>query len=169
MKMYPQFPHMALNSHNVPPPDYQMFNTWKVSSGDPASFMVAQIRDIAAAAPGGKLETVIFNSHGSPGKIHIGRGITVAEAPLFAKLKGKVVQIWIVACKVAGGPKPVTGSSAGVRFCQALSDKSGAVIYASTRNQSVEEAGLIYGEIDFYEGETYLFQPGQKPYMVQGG
>ena len=170
MRMYPPFPHMVLNSHNVPPPDYQMFNSWKVSQGDTASFMASQIRDIAAGTSEGKLQTVIFNSHGSPGKIHIGRGITIADAPLFAKLKGRVVQIWIIACQVAGeaaSGATVTGTSFGIRSCQALSDKSGAVIYASTRNQSVEEASLNYGEADFYEGQTYLFQPGKKPYQVQ--
>jgi hypothetical protein len=168
MKMYPPFPHMVLNSHNVPPPDYQMFNSWKVSKSDPPSFMVSQIRDIAAGAPGGKLETVIFNSHGSPGKIHIGTGITVAHAGLFSKLKGKVVQIWIVACKVAGGPGNVCASSSGLYFCRTLSNKSGAVIYASSRNQSVEESSLQYGEIDFYEGRTFMFRPGMEPYQVQG-
>lgn len=111
MKMYPPFPHMVLNSHNVPPPDYQMFNSWKVSKGDTPSFMVSQIRDIATGAPDGKLQTVIFNSHGSPGKIHIGTGITITNAPLFTKLKGGVVQIWIVACEVAGGSSSVTGTS----------------------------------------------------------
>jgi hypothetical protein len=173
MKMYPPFPHMVLNSHNVPPPDYQMFNSWKVSSSDPPAFMVSQICDIGAGLLEKKWQTVIFNSHGSPGKIHIGTGISLGDAPLFIKLKGKVVQIWIVACQVAGGSTTsttVTGTSSGIRFCQALSDKSGAVIYASSRNQSVEEPTLGYGEIDFYEGQTFMFTPGSKsPYQVQGG
>jgi hypothetical protein len=163
---------MVLNSHDVPPPDYQMFNSWKVSSGDPPAFMVSQIRDIAAGLPEKKWQTVIFNSHGSPGTIHIGTGISLRDAGLFATLNGKVVQIWIVACQVAGGftsASTVTGTSSGIRFCQALSDNSGAVIYASTRNQSVEEPTLAYGEIDFYEGQTFMFTPGSKsPYQVQG-
>ena len=77
MKMYPPFPHMVLNSHNVPPPDYQMSNSWKVSSMDPPPFMVSQIRDIAAGLPEKKWRTVIFNRHGSPEKIHIGTGISL--------------------------------------------------------------------------------------------
>jgi hypothetical protein len=32
----------------------------------------------------------------------------------------------------------------------------------------VEESSLSVGEIDFYEGPTFMFRRGQKPYQVQG-
>ena len=78
---------MALNSHNVPPPDYKMYNSWKVSASDPPAFMISQIASIAAGLSTKKWETVIFNSHGSPGKIHIGTGIDMSHAALFSKLQ----------------------------------------------------------------------------------
>jgi hypothetical protein len=170
MKMYPPYPHMALNSHNVPPPDYKMFNSWKVKASDTPAFMISQIVAIAGGLPGKKWETVIFNSHGGPGRILIGTGITMTDIPLFAQLKGKATQIWIVACQVAGGAPGsggTPGSIVGVQFCQAMADQSEAVVYASEKNQSVEEPSLGVGEIDFYEGKTYMFRKGFPPFVEQ--
>jgi hypothetical protein len=168
MKMYPQVPHMVLNSHNVPPPDYQMSNSWKVAAPTPPAFMFSLISATAEGTPGKKFGCVIFNSHGSPGIIHIGTGITLVDKSQFDKIKGKATEIWIIACQVAGGSSSaVTGTTAGQDFCQELSERTGAVVTASTRNQSVEEAALGYGEVDFYEGQTFIFRPGIKPFQAQ--
>ena len=49
----------------------------------------------------GGLRCVVFNSHGWPGKLGIGTGITPPQANLFKVLSGKVNTIFIVACEVA--------------------------------------------------------------------
>jgi hypothetical protein len=46
------FPHMALNSHNVPPPDYLMFNTWKVAASTTVSHMIGWTAKVARGGPG---------------------------------------------------------------------------------------------------------------------
>ncbi len=161
MKMFPQFPHMVLNSHDVPPPDYKMWNSWKVAANISAAHMFSQISSIADNAPGKRLGCVIFNSHGTPGKIWIGKGISMTDMAHFDKIKGKVMEIWIIACNVA-----LIGSVSG-GFCQAIADRTGAVVTASTREQSVEESALGYGEVDFYEGQTFIFRPGEQPFQAQ--
>lgn len=161
MKMFPQFPHMVLNSHDVPLPDYRMWNSWKVAANITAAHMFLQIKNIADNAPGKQLGCVVFNSHGSPGKIWIGKGISGADHGHFDKIKGKVREIWIIACNVA-----YVGSASG-GFCQLLADRTGAVVTSSTRTQFVEESSLGYGEVDFYEGQTFIFRPGMEPYQAQ--
>ena len=47
------FPHMALNSHNVPPPDYLMFNTWTVAASTTVSHMIGWTAKVAGGVPGG--------------------------------------------------------------------------------------------------------------------
>src|SRR5947209_8064011 len=99
------FPHMCLNSHNVPGQKYKMWNTDTVPASKTVPEMVDQIVSIAKTAPGGCLETLIFNSHGHPGKISIGTTIDRSDCdegkfqPILDG--GYVKNIWIVACRVA--------------------------------------------------------------------
>ena len=93
-------PSMALNSHDVPPPDYKMWNTYKVSADTTPDHMLGWTAKVAGDVRGG-LRCVVFNSHRWPGKLGIGTGITPPQANLFKVLSGKVNTIFIVACEVA--------------------------------------------------------------------
>jgi hypothetical protein len=147
---------MALNSHDVPPPDYKMWNTYKVSADTTPNHMLGWTAKVAGDVPGG-LRCVVFNSHGGPGKLGIGTGITPVQANLFKVLSGKVNTIFIVACEVAQ-----IGSTSfdGNLFCGAIAKASGATVFCSTalqRTYLYPIIGLSFGCIDEYEGIVYRY------------
>lgn len=156
------YPHMALNSHDVPGIEYKMWNTWKVAKSTSVDQMIENIARVAKTAPGGCLSTLIFNSHGKPGKIHIGQGITRNDVEKFASLKAGnlVTRIWIVACKVASIKK--AGSiTDGNYFCYRLAQEAGAFVKAGSTTQTgqwnLPFNGLPYGFIDDWEGTVYTW------------
>ena len=105
----------------------------------------------------GGLRCVVFNSHGWPGELGIGTGITPPQASLFKVLSGKVNTIFIVACEVAE-----IGSTNfdGNLFCGAIAKASGATVFCSTALQSpylYPIIGLPFGSIDEYEGIVYRY------------
>lgn len=128
------FPHMALNAIDAPGEEYEMWNTWRVPESESVTGMVNWIATVARDAPGGKLETLIFNGHGKPGKIFIGQGIRRQDVKTFNVLKGLVVRIWIVACHVAKIKKAGTITD-GNYFCYRLAQESGAFVIASSVKQ----------------------------------
>src|SRR4051794_12556956 len=92
---------MALNSHDVPPPDYRMWNTYKVDQNHSPAHIAGWSSVVAAGSPAGKLKSMVLNSHGSPGRLHIGTGFGLADAAQFSKVNGLVHSIFIVACQIA--------------------------------------------------------------------
>src|SRR5262245_9384023 len=156
------YPHMVLNSHNVPAPDYKMYNSWKVEKGTSVEAMISNIAAVARHAPGGRLSTLIFNSHGEPGRIKIGAHITRADVAKFNVLKSEslVDRIWVVACRVAlidGGGSDTDGNY----FCYRLAQESGAFVRASTDYQKIMDIPFYddvpYGYIDEWEGDVYVW------------
>jgi hypothetical protein len=158
------FPHMVLNSHNVPPPDYLMFNTWKVAASTTVSHMIGWTAKVAREVPGGKLATLIFNSHGRPGNIEIGVGIGLSDASAFAGLNGLVKQIWFVSCEVAGDYRGVaSGAPDGKDFCRDVARASGAYVKAGSAIQYAGKMSLAVGYIDEWEGDLFVFDPDGNP------
>jgi len=155
------FPHMALNSHDVPPPDYLMFNTWKVAQSDSVDHIVGWVREVAVGMPGSQIATLIFNAHGSPGKIHIGQGIGLNDLHKFQPwktAKGPLIkEIWIVACRVAGKGKFVSGGPDGESFCKDLALATGALVTAAVREQHTGMNKIPIGYIDEWEGEVRTY------------
>lgn len=159
------FPHMVLNAHNAPGEEYRMYNSWKVSATTTVDEMVSNIADVARNAPGGKLETLIFNGHGGPGRIRVGTGITHDHVGKFRVLgDAKLVErIWIVACKVAR-IKEAGAITDGNQFCYRLAQEAGAFVRASSATQITYPDLLIanfipYGHIDEWEGEVFTWNP----------
>lgn len=153
------YPHMVLNSHNSLG-DYQMLNTWKVSAGESVEHMMNWIATIASNAPGGQLETLIFNCHGGGAYLEVGNGIRLGDTSQFSKLNGLVSRIWFASCSVAyvGYEEKENGNL----FCSEIAIASGASVTASTENQNIgiwEFLGFPYGCIDEWEGEVYTFKP----------
>lgn len=167
------FPHMALNSHNVPGEEYEMWNTMKVAKSTHIVHLLDWVKKVAKGAPGGKLQTLIFNSHGRPGKISIGQGIRRKDVEKFRVLKGFVVRIWIVACSVAKIRRAGTITD-GNWFCYRLAQESGAYVTASSvkqrgprKNKTVrnwheweeKNDSLPYGYIDDWELPVHRWTP----------
>ncbi len=155
-------PSMALNSHDVPPPDYKMDNSYKVSADTAPEHMLGWTAKVAEGLSGG-LRCVVINSHGSPGKLHIGTGITPASVNVFNLLNGKVNTIFLVACEVASsgdGNGCGPGLFDGNLFCGAIAKACGATVFCSTALQSTGAytvIGLPAGHIDEYEGSVYRY------------
>ena len=160
------FPHMVLNSHDVPPPDYEMWNSWKVDASHTAEHIAGWIREVAIGQENGRLSTLIFNSHGTPGKILVGRGITEADLHHFQQFKkdkksGICTQIWIIACRVSGSDDNVSGGPSGSAFCQLLAKTTMAEVTAAVRNQpSSGPISIPPWHVDSWVGEVYTYFPG---------
>ena len=161
------FPHMCLNAHNAPGENYRMWNTDTVPASKSVEEMVDQIVQIAKSAPGGSLRTLIFNSHGSPGRIRIGQHVTRADVdagkfePIY--LGRLVKEIWIIACRVAAIKEAGTMSD-GNYFCYRLAQETGAYVTAgSTFQWAYPSLPLVHwlpvGHIDDWEGTVYKWNP----------
>lgn len=150
-------PSMALNSHDVPAPDYRMWNTYKVAKDTSPGHMLGWTSAVARGAAGG-LRCLVINSHGSPGRLHIGTGIDRSQANTFRLLKGMVNTIFIVACEIAAiGGK---GCLDGNMMCGAIAQASGATVFCSTALQSTglyTYLSLPIGTIDEYEGTVLQY------------
>ena len=154
------FPHMVLNSHDVPPPDYGMLSSWKVAENTPVDFMISNVKITGLGFPGGRVATLIFNSHGSPGKIHIGQGINLLDLSKFQAwntANGPLIkEIWIVACKVAGKDK-ASGGVDGESFLRDFALATGAMVTGAVREQKTGTKEIPGGFIDEWEGEVMTF------------
>ena len=162
---------MALNSHNVPPPDYQMWNTRKVAKDVRAADLISNIASVADNAKDSRLRCVVFNSHGQSGGILIGSGIGRGETPLFSTLAGKVHAIVIVACEVAEIASPNTWAD-GNLFCGEIAKNANAYVFASTALQSTylyTIIGLPVNNIDEFEGSIYRWDPNGSLRQVDNG
>ncbi len=159
------FPHMVLNSHDVPPPDYEMFNSWKVDAKITPDHMAGWIRKVALGVEGGKLATLIFNSHGNRGAIHTGQGIHMRDLHHFQWLRRNeraslVGEIWIVACEVAGADNNVSGGPDGEDFCYEFAKAALAPVTAGIRKQKAPgPISIPAWHIDDWEGEVYTYLP----------
>jgi len=165
-----QQPAMALNSHDVPGAKYEMWNTWNVPKEETLDHMVTWIAALAGTTPSGRLNCLILNCHGyyGPGVggrmsggygLKMGKGIYRRDTGKFAKLKGKVTEIWITACGTARISNPGTaGDGDGNLLCQEIAKAAGAYVVAATTHQ-VGAITLPFGYIDGWEGLVVRYDP----------
>ncbi len=164
-------PSMAVNSHNVPPPDYRMWNTRKVDQNVNAYDLLNNIETVADSATGGYLRCLVLNSHGSPGHLGIGTGIGRGETYLFSALQGKVRTIVIVACEVAQIEKPNDWQDGNLLCCE-IAKNAQAYVFASTALQNPGAywiLGLPSNCVDEYEGDVYRWAPDGSCRQVDNG
>ena len=158
------FPHMSLNAEALPAGPFLMWNTWIVPWGTTVEKMLGWTAEVARTSPWGKLETVVFNSHGCGGRMLIGEGFKRRHTPKFAVLKGLVNQIWLCGCSVAriegSGDNDVLYSCTndGNLFCCEIAKASGAFVTAPTGLQKGEK-NVKYGHIDDWEGTVLTYGP----------
>jgi hypothetical protein len=170
-------PSLAINSNDVPPPNYTMWDTWNAPKGATVGDVYGRIITAysRAAMKGAGLVNVIINCHGYPGGLWVGGlagdSINMNNLGILAGLKGfKIKTVWLVACNAAQ-------DEWGKKFCRLFAQTVGSQVVASEAEQDVGVTGYLgfatgafnidpsspsqfySGEIDGYEGDTYLFEP----------
>jgi len=171
-------PHMGLNDERAPV-FVQMWNTWKVKSGDTKQHIVDWTAKVARDAPGGKLAELVISCHGAPGFLQLGAGIGAADTDLFKAWRGLVDKIWLRACLVArivGPSTPSEGDGAfiaglgltgdGHRFCSELAKAVQCYVVVGTELQVSSRysrtSPVPYGQLDSYEGLVLSYHPDGK-------
>lgn len=157
-------PALALNSHNVPPPNYRMWNTGIVDEHKSPLEIITWIRSIASSAPGGVLRAVILNAHGFAinGQlgygISLGTGIDYRHVDLFSQLQGKVEKIYITACGAGHISSTHTpgGAGDGHYFLSSIARNAQAIVIASTELQGAPSSIPRY-HIDNFEGLMVVY------------
>ena len=147
---------MALNAADVPGPHYKMWNTWEIPASEDPNHILGWASAVAKGASGGKLNALVFNSHGSPAHLYMGTGIGWPQVASFSMLAGLVDEIYIIACQVVS----FTGAGDGNLWCGAIAKAAKAMVYASNAKQSTGLWPWIpYGNIDGYEGKVWRWYP----------
>jgi len=172
-------PALAVNSCDVPGPDYTMWDTWDAPEGTSAADLVARTiaSQIRATTQGKRLVNLVINCHGYPGGLWIGGRNSNADSlntnnvSTLAALKlFHISTIWLVACNAAL-------DNWAKSFCKLMAQTTGAQVVAAEDEQEVgfwdgaklvlheptidtDSPSVVYkGEIDEFEGTTYLFEP----------
>lgn len=157
-------PSLCLNSHDVPGPNYKMWQTKVVPEGTSPVGVVGMIigADAVAKSAGRHgLRNIVINCHGFPGGISPSgsgkAGFNRNNVSLFNVLKPlNVGPIWLVACRAALG-------TAGLAFCSNLARAASTLVVASedyqavTAVQTVRYYTSVSDQIDDYEGAVHLF------------
>ncbi len=134
-----------------------MWNTGNAPATKTPSEIAQWILLVARAAPGGRLRNVVFSCHGSPGQIHIGTGIALADVPKFSRLvvdgRPLVDKFWFRCCSIARAP------AGGHGFCRAFARTTKAYVVASTETQWSRPRTLPFGRLDGFEGLVLSYGP----------
>ena len=159
-------PSLAINSYDVPGPNYKMWQTVNASKGmTPVSLLgeILRVNEVALQYKQKPLQNIVINCHGGDGRLYIGGldypPMDINNIGIFSVLKtGDIGTIWLVACEVLA-------SGFGKRFCQSLAMTSGSEVVAADVNQDVGpwSSLRIYtswtrGLIDDYEGTVFSFR-----------
>lgn len=153
-------PSMALNAVDVPPPPYRMWNTFQVGVEQTAESILSNCEAVAKSAVDHRLRCLVFNSHGRPGHMKMGRGIGRDETPLFSKLSDRVHTIFLVECEIAAIGNLSAGD--GNLFCCEIAKNAHAYVFAGTATQNAGAYWLIGippNCIDEFEGKVYRWAP----------
>jgi len=100
---------------------------------------------------------VVINCHGSPGHLLLGEGIGRNDVQLFARWRGLVEKIWIVACKAAY-IKSKGSNTDGNIFCSELAKHAECYVVAGTETQWFRTS-YPFGKIDSFEGLVLSYGP----------
>jgi hypothetical protein len=164
-----QSPSLALNDVRCPGPVF-LDRSLKIQSGDSSQNIVNAVANYAAAAPGGRLKSLVLNCHGLPGYLIMGQGFSHANVQAFQQWRGLVDTIWITACQIASrkysqpqvrkikdiGPCEV---SDGFLFCQRIAMNTQAHVVASLDTQEAPNGAISKGNLDSFEGAHFCWKP----------
>ncbi len=167
-------PSFVINSHDVPGPNYRMWESMEAPPGmnaGAAALEIVRVNRLALEYKRTQLLNVVINCHGAEGggALYIGGADSATErnaktdistVNAFSVLKRRNIgTIWLVACQAAKG-------NSGKQLCQMLATVSGSAVVASDENQMVGAWGSIRiiqgggrGQIDEFEGKVHAFWP----------
>jgi hypothetical protein len=163
-------PAVALNDMRVGG-HFQLSRSIKVRANDSRTNIVRAVASYAAGSPGGRLTSLVLNSHGLPGYLIMGEGFWQPHTSLFEEWAGLVSNVWITACSIASrcptqGELPgwLKGqSSDGYLFCQEMARRARCNVIASLNDQDVPNHSKIpSGYIDAFEITLLCFRPQQR-------
>ncbi len=151
-------PAAVLHSHDVPGYKYRSDWIWNVPAATEPNSMALWLLALANHKDKA-IKSVVINCHGSPGHLHIGKGIGVSALAPFLQLKGTGLEfVWIVACEVAApGIGLAPGGDEGAYFMSQMATTLGAKVMASDRLQHVNTPWVRRHHIDLYEGKVYTY------------
>jgi hypothetical protein len=183
-------PSLAINTFDVPGPNYRMDQTVKLNKYASAIVLVSEISSALRRNAQSDLKNVVINCHGSPGYLYIGEikvkvsnylgkldkerdveGIGIEHVGLFTCVKGRIGTIWIAGCQVAG----VSGVSnrSGNNFCPQLAMAAGCNVVAANVSQYVNPGYYLRllpkNCIDNYEGTAYRWDANGKREVFKQG
>lgn len=160
-------PSLAINSHDVPGPNYRMWETVNAAAGLTVAGLIGHIvhaHNLAVELERKGLANVVINCHGldKGGALYIGGEnhppLDRSNVGQLAALKGAIPgTLWLVACQAANGP-------AGKQLCQLMATTIGCQVVAGEDDQDVGIWGSFRiiqgggrGQIDEYEGTVWAF------------
>jgi hypothetical protein len=160
-------PAVALNDHRVGG-RIRMSQNLHIRQDDSRQNIIGAIATGAAGTQGGRLKSVVLNSHGVPGYLLMGEGFWRPHTEMFQKLNGLVDNIWMTACRIAsrGGltpgerlPPNLKGQIGdGYHFCRNIAMNARCNVIASMNDQDVPNRRIPDGCVDAYEGALLCFK-----------
>jgi hypothetical protein len=160
-------PAMVMNSHNVPPPDYKMTNSYKVGASHTPTGMLgnaARVFKEWKEKDASKTLTLIINCHGIEYSkqggygLSVGTGIYMSDVIQFEKIAPYVDRIYITACQAARITNPGSSFGDGNLLMGAIAKAANAEVVCSTANQYAPPK-VPFGHIDDYEGTVLVYGP----------
>ena len=164
--IYVNQPSLALNSHDVPPPNIRMWNTGIVPATKTPQEIMNWINMVASSAPNRRLEAVVLNCHGfsHDGQLgyglSIGTGINYMNANCFEQIRGKTPLIYITACgasRISTTSRP-GGYGDGHYLISSIARYARAVVVAGTESQ-IPALSIPVNHIDSFEGLVTIYNP----------
>jgi hypothetical protein len=161
-------PALALNDIRVGG-RIRMSRNVRIRPDDARGNIVGCVATLASGVPGGRLKSLVLNSHAAPGYLLMGEGFWQPHTDLFERWAGLVDDIWITACSIASrcgfapgeklrdGLKGQVGD--GYLFCRNMAMKARCNVIASLNDQEVPNRRIPNGSIDSYEGTLLCFKP----------
>jgi len=180
-------PSLAINTFDVPGPEYRMEQTVKLDKYASSIVVLSEIQAAATRSGQSYLKNVVINCHGSNGYLYIGEvkskvpgangdvreefdreGIGEENLGLFSLLKGRIGTIWITGCQVSGGSGIVTRS--GHTFCPKLAVVAGCNVVAANVYQIINPLRPVPRNcIHEYDGTASIWDAtGAKQIYQQG-
>src|SRR5215203_3175543 len=92
-------PAVALNDQRVGG-HIRMSRNLHIRQDDSRENIIGAVTTLAGTTQGGRLKSLVLNSHGIPGYLHMGQGFWRPHTEVFQKLHGLVDDIWITACRI---------------------------------------------------------------------
>ena len=147
---------------------FRMSRSIKVRKDDTRDNIVGCVATLAAGTPGGRLKSLVLNSHGLPGYLIMGEGFWQPHTKMFERWSGLVDTIWITACRIASRcppegdlPDDLKGEMGdGYQFCRQMATSARCNVIASLAAQDVPlHSRIPDGTIDAFEGTVLCFKP----------